>query len=293
MSDNSLVAPLWRSLPAHTRKQTQDSQQKKPQKIPVSVVSVQGELVTVKVEAQGNYTIDQFQVAQAYSEWLRGATQVGDKGYVTAADFYIGGMTGLGGGTADYRERANLTNMVFFPVSQKQFATNPNRDPNAIFINGKTGTVNQDTAGKSVHTVHPTSGITGTTQQASITYNSAQDITHTAQQDITHTAQQNLSLSAPNGTLKLAAKVLILPLGGVSAPALTAGAAASNVGPLGGDLSGTLPDPNVVGITHINNANSLPVFTSNSAARSGGLNAGQLYINNTISGSEFVLCVAH
>jgi hypothetical protein len=301
MSDNALVAPLWRSLPLHSQKQTQDGIQKTPKSLPVSVVSVQGELVTVKVEAQGKFTIDHFQVAQGYSEWMRGATQIGDKGYVTAADFYIGGMTGLGGGTADYRDRSNLTPMVFFPVSQKQFATNPNRDLNALFLNGKTGTVNQDTAGQSVHTVHPTSGITGTTQAGSVTYNSAANITHTAMQSISHTAQQNasmtamhgnLTLSAASGVLSLLAHTLSLPAGGVSSGSLASGAAAANVGALSGGLSGTLPSP-VLQIVNPNVHCNLPGFANNAAAIAGGVVAGQLYVNTTILSGEFVLCQAH
>jgi hypothetical protein len=301
MSDNAFVTPLWRSLPSHARKQVQDGVQKTPKAIPVSVVSVQGELVTVKVEAQGNYTIEQFQVAQGYSEWMRGATQVGDKGYVTAADFYIGGMTGLGGGTADYRDRANLTPMVFFPVSQKTFPHNPTRDFNALFLNGMTGTVNQDTGGKSVHTVHPTNGITSTTQTGNVTHNSGQSIVATAQQNISHTAQQsitheamngNVSISAAKGVLALLAKTLSLPAGGVSAGSLASGAASSNVGALGGDLSGELPNPNVVGITHVN-ASALQGFASNADAKAAGLTAGQLYINFTISATEFIICVVH
>lgn len=155
MSDNSLVAPLWRSLPTHARKQVQDGQQKTPQQIPVTVVSVQGELVTVKAETQGNYTIEQFQVAQDHSQWIRQPTQVGDKGVVSAGDYYLGGQTGLGGGTANYRDRANLTTMVYRAVSQKAFPKNPNRDVNAAFINGPNGVVLQDTNGTCVVTIAP------------------------------------------------------------------------------------------------------------------------------------------
>lgn len=97
------------------------------------------------------------------------------------------------------------------------------------------------------------------------------------------------SISAsPSGVLSLAASSgLSLPAGGVSSGALASGAASSNVGALGGDLSGSLPNPHVVGAT------GLPVYASNAAATAGGLPVGRLYANNTISGSEYVVCVVH
>lgn len=80
---------------------------------------------------------------------------------------------------------------------------------------------------------------------------------------------------------------------GIGAGAMATGAAASNVGTLGGDLSGALPNPSVIGITHVIGANALPVYASNTLARAGGLAAGQLYLNTAISSGNAVLCVAY
>ena len=168
-----------------------------------------------------------------------------------------------------------------------------------------------------LYTIAPTNyvdvrgGNIGHVTSGNVTHDAQQNITSTAGQSISHTAtqgsitqtsqQQNISQSAPMGTISLSAGQAIslsapalgLPPGGVSSSALASGAASSNVGPLGGDLSGTLPDPEVVGITNVADANALPIYASNAAARSGGLNAGQLYVNDTVSGSEYVICVAH
>jgi hypothetical protein len=94
-----------------------------------------------------------------------------------------------------------------------------------------------------------------------------------------------ISLSCPAGGLSL-------PAGGVSSGSLASGAAASNVGTLGGDLAGTLPSPQVVGLGHVD-AHLLPVAANDAAAAA--LNPpvpiGGLYLNTnfvqagTVSGS--------
>ncbi len=102
---------------------------------------------------------------------------------------------------------------------------------------------------------------------------------------VTISSATGVSISAPPGMLGL-------PSGGVNSGALAAGAAASNIGALGGDLAGSLPSPTVVGLTHAN-ANSLQQFASNAAAITGGLVAGQIYLNTAIMAGEFVLCAVH
>jgi hypothetical protein len=93
------------------------------------------------------------------------------------------------------------------------------------------------TANNNAHVVNvnPSSGIALTT---------AASIVHSAQQNITETAQQSITNSAP--LISLLASTAI----SLSAPSLTmpSGTAAANVGTLGGDLSGTLPNPTVVGV---------------------------------------------
>ncbi len=74
--------------------------------------------------------------------------------------------------------------------------------------------------------------------------------------------------------------------GGGSGLTMPPGAAAESIGPLGGDLAGTMPNPTVKGAT------GLPVYANNAAARVAGLAVGDLYANTTISGTERVVCVA-
>jgi len=79
----------------------------------------------------------------------------------------------------------------------------------------------------------------------------------------------------------------------LSAPSMTmpAGSAGANIGALGGDLSGTLPDPQVVNISHAKAG--LPGYNNNAAARAAGVPVGGLYVNLAILAGEEVICIAH
>jgi len=158
-ADNGLVTPLAYSLPRTADSRAQNKYQIGTKALPVVVTKIVGELVTVAVQAKGNFTIPQILIPQAFPAWMRWPTQVGDKGWAVPADLYLGGMSGLGGGTADYWDRGNLTPLVFVQISQKQFPTNPTRDLNAVFVNGPNGVVLQDTKGNNIFTLTPT-GIT-------------------------------------------------------------------------------------------------------------------------------------
>lgn len=65
--------------------------------------------------------------------------------------------------------------------------------------------------------------------------------------------------------------------GGVGAGGMAANAAANNVGSLGGDLGGTLPNPTVVSLLHISNAHQLTNATDDTAAAAAGVAVGHLY----------------
>jgi hypothetical protein len=155
MSD-ALITPLSLTLPHTMDGRTQDKHQVTPQEIPVTVASVIGEFVKVKAEMHGSFTIPQFEVAGNWGEFIRPPIVVGSKGHASAADYYLGGMTGLGGGTADYRDRGNLTTHVFRAVSQKNFPTNTHRNTQASLISGPQGAVINDAQQKTTIVVNGT-----------------------------------------------------------------------------------------------------------------------------------------
>jgi hypothetical protein len=150
MADNALVTPLVFSLPGIAQSRAENQAQVDPQPIPATVTKIMGEMVEVQVTTQGRgtpFTLPKFIVPQAFSEWIREPTQVGDKGWLIHANYNLGGQSGLGG-PSNYYGRSNLTPMVFRHISQKQFPNNTNRNLNQVFINGPEGTMNQTTDGK-------------------------------------------------------------------------------------------------------------------------------------------------
>ena len=93
----------------------------------------------------------------------------------------------------------------------------------------------------------------------------------------------SIGLDCPPGGLSL-------PSQSVGSSSLGTGAASENVGPLGGDLSGTLPSPQVVGIGNVN-ASTLPTATSDASAAAAGVPVGGLYRDTSIASGKSVLVV--
>jgi hypothetical protein len=172
--NSAQTTPFARTLTQFTEGKFKILDDLKGQQLPCSVVAVQNAIVTVKVEVQSNITFPQITVPQAISRYARPPTQVGDKGFLTAADVYLGGVTGLGGGVANYaKEESNLTTLVFVPLSSTDTGKFPVIDPNAYHITGPNGAVIQDDSNASNVTLTPTS-ITLTQGSASVTITGGQ-----------------------------------------------------------------------------------------------------------------------
>jgi len=155
MADNSQTTPLVRTLTRFVQGEIENKVQQFGQSLPVSVVAVDGPFVTVKFEVQSTITFPNMKVPQAISRYARPPTQVGDKGFVVAADVYLGGVTGLGGGYANYsRDESNLSTLVYVPLSNTSW---PAVDTNAYNITAPNGVVIKDDSGNSVITLTPSS----------------------------------------------------------------------------------------------------------------------------------------
>jgi hypothetical protein len=107
--------------------------------LPCKVVAVKGSIVTVSFEVKSSvWTLPQITIPKAEDPWVRSPTQVNDFGWTVPADCYLGGVSGLGGGTADLSERANLTGLVFVPISN---ANSPPIDQGKAQIQGPNGSI--------------------------------------------------------------------------------------------------------------------------------------------------------
>lgn len=129
--------PLARTLPRFAQGKALDEIAKRGQALPGRVLSVSGAIVTVAFEVTGK-TLSQVTMPLFGPEYIRYPVQVGDKGVAFPASVYLGGVSGLGGGTADFTLRGNLSTLVWFPIGNKNWAAPPGADANTLTLYGKT-----------------------------------------------------------------------------------------------------------------------------------------------------------
>lgn len=156
MASNAQKTPLALSLNDVARERAGAAIHKTGRALPCSIVSKQGSIVRVKFEINSRYPLPDVTIPHFGPEYVRYPTQPGDKGIVLPADYYIGGMSGLGGGAADLTQRGNLSNLVFFPIANTSWSS---VDANAVTIYGPNGVVLRDSGSACVITLTP-SGIT-------------------------------------------------------------------------------------------------------------------------------------
>lgn len=142
MSFNAQKTPLAKSLNDLARNKTLDGKQVAGQRLPCSVTKVAGAIVTVKFEVETDFNLPSVDVPIANSIYLREPTQVGDKGYVQAADARLGGVAGLFEGSADLSTPSNLGALVFVPIGNKKWEAVP--DPNKTTVQGPKGVYLRD-----------------------------------------------------------------------------------------------------------------------------------------------------
>jgi hypothetical protein len=144
-ASNVQKTPFGKSMHDFVGAQSFDSLQLLGKDLPASVVSVDGSIVTVKLEIDNApFTLPQITVPLIGPEYLRFPIQPGCKGRVTSTDARIGAMTGLGLGTASLAPPGNLSALVFEPLGNADWT--PPTDPNKLEGYGPAGVILRDSA---------------------------------------------------------------------------------------------------------------------------------------------------
>jgi hypothetical protein len=86
-------------------------------------------------------------MAVATSRYCRAPIKIGDQGFATTADAYLGGVTGLGSGNATLTRRANLAALVWVPLGNVSFSS---IDPTSMHLESQNGLFTVDVANSGI-----------------------------------------------------------------------------------------------------------------------------------------------
>jgi len=143
---NQQKTPLGQSVNRHARAKALDQIRQTGRSLPCTVVKVSGSIVTVSFQVQAApgqaaVTIPNVTIPVIGAEYVRMPIQQGCRGMTVAADAYLGGMSGLGGGIATLTQPMNLTALAFLPLGNVGFfAVNGN----ILTLYGPSGVTIQD-----------------------------------------------------------------------------------------------------------------------------------------------------
>ena len=154
MADNTQKLWLQQNLLAVATQRALAEIERTGRALPCQVTAVNGSIVTVTFEVTNTpWTLPPLTLPKAESQWLRAPTQVGDFGMTVPADTFLGGISGLGAGTADLTvDYGNMSTLVWVPVGSTDFAAGPTSSSgkSMAWVNGPDGaalTDDQQTTG--------------------------------------------------------------------------------------------------------------------------------------------------
>lgn len=126
MSLTAQKIPFGKSINNTINALASDALQALGQNLPAEVVSVNGAIVTVKVDVKSGYNIPNLTIPMIGSEYLRMPIQPGCMGVVISIDAQIGVISGLGTQQRNNLvQPGNLSALVFVPVGNVNFFTVP------------------------------------------------------------------------------------------------------------------------------------------------------------------------
>ncbi|EPF4805280.1 hypothetical protein ACSSF6_000341 [Escherichia coli] len=143
------------SMNRFTERKIENAFQKSGKVLPASVVKQTGNMITVSFELRDiPYVLPQVTIPLFGPQYIRYPMQPGDKGIVIPADTYIGGVSGQGGGIADMTPPANLSALVFLPISNTEWQ---GVDGQVVTVYGPEGVTLRDSGSNTTFLLKPDS----------------------------------------------------------------------------------------------------------------------------------------
>lgn len=143
------------SMNRFTERKIENALQKSGKVLPASVVKQTGNMITVSFELRDiPYVLPQVTIPLFGPQYIRYPMQPGDKGIVIPADTYIGGVSGQGGGIADMTPPANLSALVFLPISNTEWQ---GVDGQVVTVYGPEGVTLRDNGSNTTFLLKPDS----------------------------------------------------------------------------------------------------------------------------------------
>lgn len=143
------------SMNRFTERKIENALQKSGKVLPASVVKQTGNMITVSFELRDiPYVLPQVTIPLFGPQYIRYPMQSGDKGIVIPADTYIGGVSGQGGGIADMTPPANLSALVFLPISNTEWQ---GVDGQVVTVYGPEGVTLRDSGSNTTFLLKPDS----------------------------------------------------------------------------------------------------------------------------------------
>lgn len=191
--DQSRKLPIYEGIKRTAQQASSRQYELAGRCMPASVVSVSGSIVTVKFELKTDFNLMHLAVPVLGSEYIRLPIQEGCKGFVVSSDYYLGAMSGLGPGVATMRLTGNMSNLVFIPIGNKNWAT---VDGNKLVLYGVDGVTITDKQGGTSSVTITSDSVSMKTSDASVVCSgSGVDITGT----LTINGQAYMSHTHTNG----------------------------------------------------------------------------------------------
>lgn len=142
--------------------------------LPGVVESVSGAIVTVSFQVSiPGAVLPPATMPLAGPQYIRYPIQKGDLGVAVPASVYLGGVSGLGGGTATLTQQSNLSTLFWVPLGNANFAAVPGSDGNTLALYGHLATLLLDSIAGNSSVKLTATGITATFGEVSITINAS------------------------------------------------------------------------------------------------------------------------